>query len=278
LPSGSSDCGFGAAGHAPDEAARGRGLRWARRRAQGRDAGFARLCAGGTNWARTCATGRGCCARVRGSRRLRRFLWRWRLGRIDDLLCRQSLLRPARRTACGPTAALRWIGDKNNTVHKCGGNSSGAGRGCWRGLFLPRFPALRAHNQVMQDLLAFNEDSMNATVHRNAQRAVVAMVSGNYFDVLGVRRNWPQYRVFDDRIGSAKPSCRDQRWRVERNFGRSPSVIGQTINVNQSLLTIVGVNPRGSPAQAGANLPGHLRPAQYAADSRSQGRQWWFPQ
>jgi predicted permease len=31
----------------------------------------------------------------------------------------------------------------------------------------------------------------------------------------------------------------------ERDFGRSPSVVGQTITINQSSMTIVGVNPRG---------------------------------
>ncbi len=32
---------------------------------------------------------------------------------------------------------------------------------------------------------------------------------------------------------------------MERAFGRSPSALGQTINVNQSLFTIVGIAPRG---------------------------------
>jgi hypothetical protein len=42
----------------------------------------------------------------------------------------------------------------------------------------------------MQGLGAFNEDSMNATVRGNAQRAVVAMVSGNYFSCWRRGRNW----------------------------------------------------------------------------------------
>jgi predicted permease len=98
----------------------------------------------------------------------------------------------------------------------------------------------------MQDLLAYNEDSMNATVRGNAQRANVAMVSGNYFDVLGTR---PQLgrnmEPSDDRIGSVNTVAviSDGLW--ERAFGRSPSALGQTINVNQSLFTIVGVAPRG---------------------------------
>ena len=75
----------------------------------------------------------------------------------------------------------------------------------------------------------------------------VAMVSGNYFDVLGrasAVRPQPSNPLMimwgmPDRVAVIS----DGLW--ERGFGRSPSVLGQTINVNQSLFTIVGVDPRG---------------------------------
>jgi predicted permease len=143
---------------------------------------------------------------------------------------------------------LRWIGDQHNVVHDMWGDFDPAPGGGMLGAIYsyPVYQQLRAHNQVMQDLLAFNEDSMNATVHGNAQRAVVAMVSGNYFDVLGTR---PQLgrniQPSDDHVGSMNTVAviSDGLW--ERAFGRSPAALGQTINVNQSLFTIVGVAPRG---------------------------------
>jgi predicted permease len=143
---------------------------------------------------------------------------------------------------------LRWVGDQHNVIHNMWGEFDPAPGGGMIGAVYsyPVYQQLRDHSQVMQGLLAFNEDSMNATVRGNAQRAVVAMVSGNYFKVLGAR---PQLgrniEPSDDRAGTvnAVASISDGLW--ERAFNRSPSALGQTINVNQSLFTIVGVAPRG---------------------------------
>ncbi len=109
----------------------------------------------------------------------------------------------------------------------------------------PVFQQLRAQNGVMQELFAYNEDSMNATIRGNAQRVVAAMVSGNYFSGLGVQ---PQLgrgiQAADELPGAAAVAViSDGLW--EREFGRSPAALGQTITVNQSQFSIVGVNPRG---------------------------------
>jgi len=143
---------------------------------------------------------------------------------------------------------MRWTADAHNVVHEMWGEFDPApGGGMKGGIFsYPVYRQLRAHNRTMEDLLAFNEDSMNATVCGNAQRAVVAMVSGNYFAVLGVR---PQIgrslRPSDDDAGAVTPVAviSDGLW--ERSFARSPAALGKTITLNQSLFTIVGVSPRG---------------------------------
>jgi len=143
---------------------------------------------------------------------------------------------------------LSWIGDDHNTVHEMWGEFNPAPGGGMLGtpFSYPVYQQLRDHNQVMEGLLAYNEDSMNATVRGNAQRVDAAMVSGNYFNVLGAQ---PQLgrsiQPSDDRPGAANPVAviSDGLW--ERAFDRSPSALGQIINVNQSLFTIVGVAPRG---------------------------------
>ena len=143
---------------------------------------------------------------------------------------------------------LRWTGDDHNVVHSMWGEFDPIpGGGMWGAIFsYPVYQELRDHSQGMEGLAAFNEDSMNATVRGNAQRAVVAMVSGNYFNVLEAR---PQLgralQPSDDEPGalSAVAVISDGVW--DRDFDRSPAALGQTINVNQSLFTIVGVAPRG---------------------------------
>ena len=143
---------------------------------------------------------------------------------------------------------LRWHGDSNAVVQSMWGDFDASGEtGVTASVFsYPVYQQLRDHSQAMQDLLAYKEDSMNATVRGNAQRAVVAMVSGNYFAVLGAQ---PQLgrsiQPSDDHAGamSAVAVISDGFW--EREFGRSASALGQTINVNQSLFTVIGVTPRG---------------------------------
>jgi predicted permease len=145
---------------------------------------------------------------------------------------------------------LRWIADDHNVVHSMWGEFNPAPGGGMMGYCFSYavFQQLRMHSRAMEDLAAFNEDSMNATLRGNAQRAVVAMVSGNYFSVLEAR---PQLgrslQPSDDQAGAANAVAviSDGLW--EREFARSPSALGQTINVNQSVFTIVGVAPRGFP-------------------------------
>jgi predicted permease len=143
---------------------------------------------------------------------------------------------------------LRWNGNGNVVVHGMWGDfDSTPQHGMTSSVFsYPAYLELRAHNHVLQDLFAFKEDGMNATVRGNAQRVTVAMVSGNFYAGLEVR---PQLgrgiQPSDDGAPGTGPVAviSDGMW--QREFGRSPSVLGQTITLNQAVMTIVGVNPRG---------------------------------
>ena len=101
--------------------------------------------------------------------------------------------------------------------------------------------------------MAYAEDSMNATVHGDAQRAVVVMVSGNFYEQMQVRVQMGRpIQPSDDRQSEtgAVAIISDGLW--QREFGRSPGVLGQAIRVNQQSMTIIGVNPRGFTGVKGA--------------------------
>jgi predicted permease len=110
----------------------------------------------------------------------------------------------------------------------------------------PVYQQLQAHNRVLGDLLAYQDDSMNATMASNAERVAVTLISGNYFDVLGVR---PQLGRSIAPTDEAEPGASpvvmisDSLWR--RVYASSPGVIGQSITLNQVAVTIIGVTPRG---------------------------------
>jgi predicted permease len=144
---------------------------------------------------------------------------------------------------------LRWTEDKHTAVNDMWGDfdPSPDDAGMVGSVFsYPVYQQLRAHDQVLQDLFAYKEDSMNATLRGNAQRLGVAMVSGNFYAGLGTL---PQLgraiQPSDDQTAGTGAVAVISEGVWEREFGRSPSVLGQTITVNQVPLTIVGVNSRG---------------------------------
>lgn len=143
---------------------------------------------------------------------------------------------------------LRWNGDGNVVAQSMWGDfDSTPQKGMSSSVFsYPVYSHLRDHNEKMQDLVGFKEDGMNATLRGNAQRVDVAMVSGNFYAALGVR---PQVgralQPSDDAVpGSGNVAViSDGLW--QREFSRSASVIGEAVTLNQTVMTIVGVNPRG---------------------------------
>ncbi len=118
----------------------------------------------------------------------------------------------------------------------------------------PVYEHLRAQNTVLGDLLAFHATAANATVGDNAERVLLHEVSGNYYEVLGVRAQiGREIRPSDDMPGSvAVAMISDGFW--NREFERSPAAIGRSITINDVPVTIIGVNPEGFTG-AGSTLP-----------------------
>ncbi len=110
----------------------------------------------------------------------------------------------------------------------------------------PVYQELRKQSFGMESLFAFKPlDRQTVTLDGHAQAVDAEMVSGNYYSSLGVQ---PQLgRVIqesDDRSPGDSPVMviSDRFWMKE--FARSPHVIGKTILVNLTPMTIIGVNPR----------------------------------
>jgi predicted permease len=141
-----------------------------------------------------------------------------------------------------------WTGNDHAVVHNFWGDfDSSPNTGISSSAFsYPAFLELRAHNPMMQDLFAFKQDSMNATIRGTARRVRTEMVSGNYYSALGLRPELGRAIQPSDDAAAGTGTVAvisDSLW--EREFARSPSVLGQTITLNEAVLTIVGVNPRG---------------------------------
>jgi predicted permease len=109
----------------------------------------------------------------------------------------------------------------------------------------PAYRQLRAENRMLGDLIAFREAGMTATIGERAERVLAEMVSENYYPVLGVQPELGRaIGATDDTVASRPVAViSDAFW--DREFGRSPAVLGQSIKLNDTPVVIIGVNPRG---------------------------------
>jgi predicted permease len=110
----------------------------------------------------------------------------------------------------------------------------------------PMYKGLRERNTVLSGLLARFAFPASVATHDQTERAFGELVSGNYFEVLGVRPALG--RVFsqeDDRVPGAHPLVVLSYGYWTRRFAGSPAVLNQTILVNNTRMTIVGVSQPG---------------------------------
>src|SRR6266498_1775725 len=110
----------------------------------------------------------------------------------------------------------------------------------------PMYHDLRDKNEVFSGVLARGGAQMNISYEGQNERVRADLVSGNYFQVLGVSP-WAGRLLTqdDDRTPGAHPVAVISYRFWERRFGKDPSIFGQTILANEHPLTVIGVTPPG---------------------------------
>ena len=112
----------------------------------------------------------------------------------------------------------------------------------------PMYRALRDRNTTFDGLLAEFPFAVSIAARAETERAAGELVSGNYFQVLGVP---PAIgRVLnpdDDGLAGGQPVVVLSHGYWTRRFGADPSVLNQTIVANGHPLTVVGVARRDFP-------------------------------
>ena len=118
----------------------------------------------------------------------------------------------------------------------------------------PMYQDLRDRNDVFSGILARGGAQMNISYADQTERVGAELVSGNYFQVLGVRP-WAGRLLTqeDDRTPGAHPVAVISYKFWERRFGKDPSIVGKTILANEYPLTVIGVT---SPGFFGVNYYG----------------------
>jgi len=110
----------------------------------------------------------------------------------------------------------------------------------------PVYSGLRDSNSVFSGLLGRFGVNLSVAFHGTTERAQGELVSGNYFEVLGVRPALGRlFSADDDRVPGAHPVAVLSYGYWTRRLGADPAVLNQSILVNNVPMTIVGVSQPG---------------------------------
>jgi len=108
----------------------------------------------------------------------------------------------------------------------------------------PSYLDLRERNEVFTDLAAYSIQQFKLGGANEVEHVWGETVSGNYFDVLGV----PAYRgrtfaAEEGAVINRNPVVVISHGLWNRRFHSDPSLVGQTITLNNQQLTVVGIAP-----------------------------------
>ena len=121
-----------------------------------------------------------------------------------------------------------------------------AASGSYPGVSWLEYRDLRERLPSFRDLLAFRMVPFNVGEVGRAERTYGLLVSGNYFSELGLRPVLGRFVLPEEaeRAGSAPVVVISHEYWQTR-FAAAPGAVGQTVRVNDRLLTIIGVAPPG---------------------------------
>ncbi|MGO4884721.1 MAG: ABC transporter permease [Bryobacteraceae bacterium] len=130
--------------------------------------------------------------------------------------------------------------------HWTGQFIGGSTRGYEDSFSYPMYADLHGSSSAFTGIAAQFQDNVDVADKGPAERAAAELVSGNYFDVLGVqpaigRTLTPD----DDRLKGGEPYVMLSFDYWQRRFGGDPTALNRTIDVNGHPMTIVGVAQRG---------------------------------
>ncbi|MEO6805036.1 MAG: ABC transporter permease [Edaphobacter sp.] len=149
---------------------------------------------------------------------------------------------------------FEWTGDFS-------GNESSFGGGLENYFSYPMYKDLRDQNQVFSGVLAADKTSVGISWNNQAENEDAEIVSGNYFDLLGLKPALGRLlNQQDDTAKNANPQLVLSYAYWKSRFASSSAVIGQTININGHPFTVIGVAPESFQTAIGGYKPGVFIP------------------
>ncbi|MFZ1014239.1 MAG: ABC transporter permease, partial [Terracidiphilus sp.] len=154
---------------------------------------------------------------------------------------------------------FEWSGSFSGSMSSFGGDTDNY-------FSYPMYKDLRDRNQVFQGILAADKASVGLSWHNQAENEDAEVVTGNYFQLLGLKPALG--RLFTQQDDSAKNGnfvavLSYDYWRTR--FAASKEIVGQTVLVNGHPFAILGVAPPHFDSAIGGYRPGIFLPISMVA-------------
>ena len=110
----------------------------------------------------------------------------------------------------------------------------------------PDYQDYRDQNEVFSGMLTYSSITLSARVEDQTDLISGSIVSGNFFDVLGLRAALGRtFAPEEDKTPNTHPVAVISHGLWQQRFGGDPNIIGQQLALNGHAFTIVGVTPAG---------------------------------
>lgn len=151
---------------------------------------------------------------------------------------------------------LRFTGESPGHVNNYGGDDQDF-------FSYPMYRDLRDKNSVFSGLIANDEKYVGVQWNDRSELAEAELVSGNYFEVLGLRSALGRLLLSSDDVPNGNPVVvlSYDYWKTK--FGANPDVIGKALLLNARPFTIVGVAQPGFHSIVAGEMPEMFVPASF---------------
>jgi putative ABC transport system permease protein len=115
----------------------------------------------------------------------------------------------------------------------------------FRAFSYPTYCDIREQNTVFSGLIAHDDSVVGIGEKGNFRRAVIDIVSSNYFSVLGVLPAYGRGFLPEEEKPGANTRVAIVSYSYWQKHSRDPSTLGSSLLINGRLYTIVGIMPEG---------------------------------
>ncbi len=166
----------------------------------------------------------------------------------------QALIRSLPVSHPEQLVRLRYTGESPGHTNSFGGDDKNF-------FSYPMYRDLRDKNAVFNGLIASDEKYVGVQWNNRSEIVEAELVSGNYFEVLGLKPAMGRFLLPSDDVANSNPVVvlSFSYWKTK--FGSDPNIIGRALLVNAQPFTIVGVAQPGFRSIVAGETPGLFVPA-----------------